>query len=117
MEDRSIDDEYSPGVFRTFVMKNALNSSLSSFVSWKPVSYNDKERGLKHQVPSYQYNYRENGDYDRYTSTHSTNLVNSKDGASKVVLAAMDVYKTYPLMVSYGQKKDGWYQAHSYLIW
>lgn len=119
MEDRSIDDEFSPGVFRTFVASTVFNSTLASFVSWKPVAYAKETKSLTDELPSYQYNYRGGtDDYERYTSTESTPLVsNSKETPSSVIQAAINVDKSYPTMISYGQKKDGWYEKKKYLIW
>jgi hypothetical protein len=122
MEDQSIDDEYSPGVFRTFVINNTLQTAheLSSSISWKPVSYNDEPKSLKTQVPSYQYLYNSDKKYPHSkvdTVCKQTLISSSVDPPSKVIQAAMHVGNTYPLMVSFGQNKDGWYEKTNNLIW
>lgn len=122
MEDQSLDDEYSPGVFRTFVINNTvLNADkLSSSISWKPVSYNSEPRELSHQVPSYQYLYDSSKEYPHSKVDQSCKnpLVSSADDhPSKVIKAVMNVGKTYPIMVSFGQNKDGWYEGTNNLIW
>lgn len=122
MEDESIDDEYSPGVFRTFVINNTLLNAdeLSSSISWKPVSYNNEPRQLRYQVPSYQYLYDSNQEYPNTKvdeSCKNSLISSSEDPPSKVIKAVIGVGKTYPMMVSFGQNKDGWYEETKNLIW
>lgn len=47
---RSIDDEYTPGVFSKYTMSFKNNSDETSYVEWKPVTYSKPERIIAHTL-------------------------------------------------------------------
>ncbi|EDO37624.1 predicted protein [Nematostella vectensis] len=117
-EFQSIDDEHSPGIFRTVVINNTY-ATYSSFISWKPVMYTKLDRGLKTQLPAFNYLYK-NGKFEqtKISSKHCFHLTERKTLLPKIILGAMskDII-TYPIRLSSGQKKDGWYKATQLLSW
>ncbi|KAL9987170.1 hypothetical protein ACROYT_G001428 [Oculina patagonica] len=113
---KSLDDEYTPAVFKTIVI-NTTGSSDTSYSAWKPVAYKNKTRSLDHQIPSYAYY----GNEHQYIKEHCAPLPSSssKSEFDSIVNHLKDDihFTSYGMNISFGQKKDGWYEDSKYLSW
>lgn len=112
---RSLDDEYTPAVFKTIVV-NSTGLPGASYSAWKPVAYIDKTRSLEHQVPSYAY-YENEHQYIKTQSCSSLPPSSSKQFHSIVHHLKGISFTSYGMNISFGRKKDGWYEAKRYLSW
>jgi len=113
--ERSIDDEHTPAVFKTIVV-NSTGFTGASYSAWKPVAYIDKIRSLDHQVPSYAY-YGNEHEYIKPQSCSSLPSSSSKQFHSIVHHLKDITFISHGMNISFGQKKDGWYEASHYLSW
>ena len=112
---RSLDDEYTPAVFKTIVV-NSTGFIGTSYSAWKPVAYVHKTRSLENQVPSYAY-YGNKYQIVKTQSCSSLPSSSSKQFPSIVRHLKGITFTSYGMNISFGQKKDGWYEASHYLSW
>ena len=112
---RSLDDEYTPAVFKTIVV-NSTGFTGTSYSAWKPVAYIHKTRSLENQVPSYAY-YGNKYQIIKTQSCSSLPSSSSKQFPSIVHHLKGITFTSYGMNISFGQKKDGWYEASHYLSW
>ena len=100
--EKSIDDEYTPAVFKTVYGK--VNSKHGKvFTQWKPIAYTKAELGRKFQTKASESGIR------KVTSTKRPWNIGEVAMTSK--------YAVYGLNVSFGLAKDGFYQKNKYLTW
>ena len=98
--ERSIDDEYTPAVFKTVYGK--VNSEHGKvFSQWKPIAYTKAKLGRKSQTKA---------------SESGIRMVNRSWNIAEVVMKYQN-FKVYGLNVSFGLAKDGFYQKNKYLTW
>ena len=113
--ERSIDDEYTPSIFKTVYLNMIASSNDKSFISWKPVAYG-QDFTFKNQTLMYEYI---NGKH--VSPTHKcdelmTQLTNSMaKGIASAVMKGQPVVKG--MNVSFGVASDGFYQKNPYLTW
>ena len=116
--DKSIDDEFTPAVFKTIVVNNTGRGG-TAYSTWKPVAYVGEKRSLEKQVPSYAY-YR---NVHHFISQHCDPLPYSSFPHSSFSIAYhLENYEFLPygMNISFGQQKDGWYdgrESSHYLSW
>lgn len=113
---KSLDDEHTPAVFKTIVINSTL-SGRSSYSAWKPVAYLKESRKLSNQIPSFSYF----GNQHRFISQQCESLPSSssscKDFISIVSHLNGQNFITNQMNISFGQRKDGWYEGSKYLTW
>ena len=113
--EQTLDDEYTPAVFKTIVV-NSTGFTGMSYSAWKPVAYIKKTRSLDHQVPSWAY-YENKYQSIKTQSCSSLPSSSSKQFHSIVHHLKGITFTSHGMNISFGQKKDGWYEASSYLSW
>ncbi|XP_055877937.1 glycosylated lysosomal membrane protein A-like isoform X2 [Biomphalaria glabrata] len=111
---KSIDDEYTPGVFEIIDwLTNPKQSHISGFFQWKPVSYISLPRG-RNTATKVEHSDLKNVD----KSSSSAKLLNNT-----VLLAVFNESlwngKTVKRManISFGLPKDGFYIKNNYTAW
>lgn len=112
---KSLDDEHTPAVFKTIVI-NSTGVGGMSYSAWKPVAYTKVTRSLDNQVPSWAYYENE----QQYIKQHCAPLPSSSSKPAFVSIAMhLDnvAFISQGMNISFGQKKDGWYEASHYLSW
>jgi len=112
---RYIDDEHSPGIFKSYSLLIPLPSSTDlspsrvyqTHISWKPVAYNDVERNLKHQVFTYEYSSMASYSQD----DNLTRVLKPKSIGNFFI----DEVEYYGLNITMGLPEDGFYKG--YMSW
>lgn len=97
---KSIDDEYTPAVFKTVYAK-VKGKEGKAYSQWKPIAYTKPELGRMFQTRA---------------EVGSVGIV-VKRSWNIGELAMHSSYQVYGLNVSFGISKDGFYQKNKYLTW
>ena len=116
--DKSIDDEFTPAVFKTIVV-NSTGSGQTSYSAWKPVAYVDKKRSLENQVPSHAY-YKNEHHFISHDCKSLPPYPSYRPLFSIVYSLKGTRLLSYGLNISFGQQKDGWYdgrESKRFLSW
>lgn len=113
---KSIDDEYTPSIFKTIFLKVSSSSTQDqSFVSWKPVGYGE-DFTFKNQTLMYEYLNGKHVSPDNHCDELLTQLQNNMvKGVAGAVMDSDPVVKG--MNVSFGEANDGFYQKNPHLIW
>ena len=106
----TIDDEYTPGVFKTFRFGASVKSDTdkSRYAAWKPVAYTTEERSLEMQTQVKA--------FDQGPVGPSVNAVKSVVRAyfGRINLSVGDSKK---IKIGFGQPNDKFYRASKYCVW
>lgn len=113
-ETESIDDEYSPGVFRiNNLLPNPSHQMSSGFLQWKPVSYLSTDRGRKSATKVKHYEIVDIRDRELAVTQLESSVVEAVFGAvwnrSDVIIKSTNV--------SFGLSGDGFYLENNYTVW
>ncbi|XP_040928748.1 glycosylated lysosomal membrane protein isoform X2 [Betta splendens] len=103
---QSIDDEYTPSVFKVFQWVSAPNSisDILGFVQWKPVAYRHSNPSLEDAMPC------------RHSDPHPQNS-EAMAASSGVIRAFYSQLKPFGLNVSFGLAGDPFYINTKFLSW
>ncbi|XP_067665535.1 glycosylated lysosomal membrane protein B-like [Haliotis asinina] len=110
-ETKSIDDEYTPGIFRvTNLVTRPKDPVDGAFIQWKPVSYQDspRSRSVATSVKSYEL-----GDTKNVTSLLKTSLAYAYFSDAMFT----DSMNAITTNISFGLSKDGSYTKTNYTSW
>ena len=115
--EKSIDDEFTPAVFKTVIVNNTDHGGIGSYIAWKPVAYTEAHRRLDVQVPSYEYLANHHFVSEQTSCKAITTLPYSPHFQSIAFAVQGRHMIAYGVNVSFGMTKDGWYQNDNYLSW
>ncbi|XP_074656407.1 glycosylated lysosomal membrane protein B-like [Tubulanus polymorphus] len=108
--DQSIDDEFTPGIFKTVAMTTAGDRRANgSYLQWKPVCYLKPGRAMKVATSVREYDLR------NVTSRDDAFL--DRSIASAIYGAKMADYAIRATNVSFGLSEDGYYTGTNYTAW
>ncbi|XP_041367916.1 glycosylated lysosomal membrane protein B-like [Gigantopelta aegis] len=110
-ETKSIDDEYSPGVFRMVsVRMSPSDQAKGGFLQWKPVCYqkHTRSRNVATSVKKYQL-----GDTHNVTELLKESIAHAFYG-SQLFLKGVE---RHALNISFGFANDGFYTKTNYSSW
>ncbi|GFR68750.1 glycosylated lysosomal membrane protein [Elysia marginata] len=113
-ETQSIDDEYSPGVFRiNNLLSNPSHQMTAGFLQWKPVSYLSNDRGRKSATKVKHYEIVDTRDRDLAMSQVQSSVVGALFGdiwnRTDVIIKSTNI--------SFGLNGDGFYLKNNYTVW
>ncbi|KAL8597807.1 hypothetical protein ACOMHN_004922 [Nucella lapillus] len=108
-EFRSIDDEFSPGVFRVVNWYSSGKDHNTGYLQWKPVCYlaEKRSRGVGTEVMKYDLQKPEK--VPGLPHMLEGSVASAFFGDAKVVEMSSNV--------SFGLSKDGWYPKNNYTVW
>lgn len=102
---QSLDDEYTPGVFKLMEVHSALNQH---WIQWRPVCYTSTKRDIGDSTGMYQTGIRNVTDDDVFENSLLQWLLLDIDMPS----LSMNGFN-----VSFGVEGDGFYKASNYTAW
>ncbi|XP_078605682.1 glycosylated lysosomal membrane protein B-like [Branchiostoma floridae x Branchiostoma japonicum] len=103
---KSIDDEYTPGVFELFELTMTHRDQTDSYVQWKPVCYTKSTRSMAVATPTKTYKLK---DLD------TTSI--PADTIARAYFTNLDRLQRKALNVSFGLTGDGSYVASNFTSW
>jgi len=107
----TLDDEHTPGVFSTINIRTPIFGEYDqSFLQWKPICYTQKVRDISNSIDVTSY------DLQDYAINFSNPILQSS------LLWAyygshLDSLELQSTNVSFGTKKDGFYNATQHISW
>jgi len=96
---KSLDDEFTPGVFKLL----SLESGASGFLQWRPVAYTDPDFTIEHSTTAREYNVTTD---QQPPASALLRAYNFDSGAWR-----------NQLPVTFGLTEDGWYTDSNYAAW
>ncbi|XP_054756456.2 glycosylated lysosomal membrane protein B-like [Lytechinus pictus] len=108
LEDKpSIDDEYTPAVFKTYqvLLNGTSKSDRGSFMQWKPIAYTSADRNTEASSPIKTY------------AVNFTNHYMSSYSIAHAYFGNLSDYDLGSFNISFGIGKDGFYNATKYYAW
>lgn len=109
---KTIDDEYTPGVFVTYTMRSADSPSYGgNFLQWKPVCYTSTDRTTESSTESVQ-----DINDDLISNDNRTGEIDSSLAYAYYGEDANDMLRGW-LNVSFGLAEDKFYQKDKFLSW
>ena len=109
---RSLDDEYTPGIFKFFRVLVPVED-VETFLSWKPVSYTSEHRSRASQ--SFAYNFKNVTKINR--DAGHLDIMSGNAPWTIADAAVPGTLQHYGVNITFGMSKDGFYKASKYTSW
>ncbi|GAB6019901.1 hypothetical protein CHUAL_001436 [Chamberlinius hualienensis] len=107
---KTIDDEYTPGVFLTYSIEDNNGHINSSFMQWKPICYTKTDRTPEYSTNSiHSINHNLTVSDREYEMYSSLGYAYFGDDVNRISAGWLNV--------SFGLEGDGFYQDSDYLSW
>ena len=116
---KSIDDEYSPGVFETWALTLPQSQPrelkpTQSFVSWKPVGYKDETPGYQNEALGH-FSKFVGGKNKKFDNKGSLSPFNKEETPWSIAFNANSKY--FGVNITLGSAKDEGYSKSNYMQW
>ena len=110
--DRTIDDEYTPGIFSMWTVTLPLKFEpfKRSFASWKPVAYTNNKRS--HDTQSLAHFFEDGSE-----PLHNNGVLDKISSKAWTIVSNVQNINYYAVNITFGTAKDGCYNLNRYMSW